>query len=78
MPDITLMISEILVYLQANIKITIAIALVFIYLLLRKPRLLAFLLFLTLILGSIFYLISNVASTGTHYKKGMAKEHRMP
>ena len=68
MPDIFSIINVILVYLQTNVKIAIAIALVLLYLLLKKFRLFLFLLFLSLILAGIFYLISNLTSTGTSYK----------
>ena len=68
MPDLTFMINEILLYFQANIKISIAITLVLLYLLLKKFRLFMFLLFLSFILASIFYVISNLTATGTTYK----------
>lgn len=68
MPDLSLIINEITIYFQTNFKIAIAIALVLLYLLLKKFRLFIFLLFLLMILFSLIYLISNVASTGTSYK----------
>jgi hypothetical protein len=74
MLDLSSIISEIIVFLQANIKITIALALVMLYLLLKKTRLFFFLLFLSLIVVSLFYLISNIASTGTSYKTKMINQ----
>ncbi len=68
MPDLSLIINEIIIYFQTNFKIAIAIALVLLYLLLKKFRLFIFLLFLSLVLFSLIYLISNLASTGTFYK----------
>ena len=74
MPDLSTLINEILIYFQANIKISAAIALVILYLLLRKTRLFFFLLFIVLLLGTIFFLISNLASTGASYKSKMVNQ----
>ena len=68
MPDLSLIINDIIIYFQTNFKIAIAISLVLLYLLLKKFRLFVFLLFLSLILFSLIYLVSNIASTGTVHK----------
>jgi len=60
-----------LAYLQANPPVAGACALVLLYLLIRKTKVLLYLLLLAAILGAVFYLIGDLAGKGRASKTKM-------
>lgn len=78
MPSFIAFIDAIIQHLQANIKISVAVGLVMLYLLVSKTRLFFFLLFLILIISGIFYIVSDIASVGITYKSSMVKGGTTP
>ena len=56
-------------YYHANPAVTILIAVIVIFLLFKKPKLLFLLIFLGLVAIGVLYLISKLDSTGLEHKK---------
>ncbi len=70
--------SAILEFFQNNIIVSIVLGLILLYLLYRSPKLFFIILFITLLLSGIYYVISDVASIGEHQKKKMIQERDIP
>lgn len=66
--DFTALINELLAYFRENPYIAGALGLFFLFLLFKKPKLFFSVLVLAGLLAGVFYLISNVASTGVSQK----------
>jgi hypothetical protein len=67
-----------LMFFQENILITIAFAGVLLFLLYWKPRLFIIIVFVTLLLLGIFYIISEVSSTGLSHKQKLIQGEEIP
>lgn len=65
-------------FFHDNLFISAVLVLVLLYLLYRSPKLMLFLIVLIVLLTGIFYIISDVATTGSHQKGKMIKEHTTP
>ena len=66
--------DTILSFAQDHTIIVIVLALVLLYLLVRKPKLFLGILLLGLILVGLFYLIMNIAGSGSEEKKRLFHE----
>ncbi len=66
--------DTILSFAQNNTIIVIVLALVLLYLLVRKPKLFLGILILGLILVGLFYMIMNIAGSGSEEKKRLFHE----
>ena len=77
MIDLFAIINEITLYLQANVKIGIAVGLLLLFLLFKKTKLFLLILFITLLLAGLLHMISSVAGTGSSYKKDMVQERNL-
>lgn len=74
--DFMELMNSLLVFFQANILITIALACVLLFLLYWKPRLFLIMLFIILLLVGILYIISDVTSVGVPHKQKLIQgEH---
>jgi hypothetical protein len=69
--DFAAIINDIVMYFRENPYIAGALGLLFIFLLFTKPRLFFSVVVLVGILAGVFYLISNLASTGASQKEKM-------
>lgn len=69
--DFAAIINEIVTYFRENPYIAGALGLLFIFLLFTKPKLFFSVVVLVGILAGVFYLISNLASTGGSQKEKM-------
>lgn len=70
----SLIIADIVNYLQSNPFIGLAIALVIAYLFYRKPKLSMTIFLILVILIVIVYLISYISSVGVFYKRELLRE----
>jgi hypothetical protein len=66
--------DSIVSFVQNNTVIAIAIAVIFLFLIYRKPKLFFGILFLGLFLAVLFHLITNMASSGSKQKKRLLFE----
>jgi len=64
-------------YFHANIYITIALAVVLLYLLFRKPKLFLSLLLIASVLTAVLYVISHISSASMESKDDMIKVKRI-
>lgn len=71
-------VNEISLYLHSNLKITIGIVLLLIFLIYKKPKLLMLIILIGVLVTGLFYMISTVSSTGTSYKKQMVERRADP
>jgi hypothetical protein len=69
--DFSSITENFLSYAQENPLTLIGLALCLLFLFYRKPKLFFGTLFLGLVLAGVFYLIVNLAGTGSEQKKGM-------
>lgn len=69
--DFAAIINDIVTYFRENPYIAGALGLLFIFLLLTKPKLFFSVVVLVGILAGVFHLISNLASTGASQKEKM-------
>lgn len=60
-------------FFQANIYITIAVALILLFLLFRKPKVFLVLLLILTVVSGVFYVLSHISSEGTKTKERMIK-----
>ncbi len=67
--DFSLIIDSIVTFLKNNLSIVVAMTFILIILLFRKPKLFFMICFITLLLGSVLYVISDVSSTGVAEKQ---------
>jgi hypothetical protein len=67
--DFSLIIDSIIILLKDNLPVVIAMTFLLIILLFRKPKLFFMVCFITLLLGSVLYVISDVSSTGVAEKQ---------
>ena len=67
--DFSFIIDNIVILLKDNLPIVIATTFVLIILLFRKPKLFFMIFLLTLLLGSVLYVISDVSSTAVAEKQ---------
>jgi hypothetical protein len=70
--------SDIFLYLQDNILISVAIAAVLIFLFYNRPRIFIVVLVFGLIIAGVLYLISDLASSGTANKSNLIRKGMMP
>jgi hypothetical protein len=70
--------NGIIAFFHDNIVISIILALILLYALYRSPKLFLLILVVAFLLTGIFYVISDVASTGSHQKKEMTRERAVP
>jgi hypothetical protein len=68
----------ILNFLHANPYIAIALALVLLYLLFRKPKVFLVLLLILTVLTTVFYVISQISEESVITKEEMIKERELP
>jgi hypothetical protein len=71
-------INSIIIFFQANLIITIAVAIILTFLLLRKTKLFFLILFIVLLLTGILYLVSTLSSSGLSRKERMLKKENLP
>jgi hypothetical protein len=76
--DFREIINSIIVFFQANLIITIAVAIILTFLLLRKTKLFFLILFIVLLLTGILYLVSTLSSSGLSRKERMLKKENLP
>jgi hypothetical protein len=76
--DFREIINSIIIFFQANLIITIAIAIILTFLLLRKTKLFFLILFIVLLLTGILYLVSTLSSSGLYRKERMLKKENLP
>jgi chromate transport protein ChrA len=75
--DFLTMIKTIFVnYFQDNMYIAIALAVVFCLLLFRKPKVFLTLIFVTVFLTGVLYLISTLSTTGAFQKQKLVQEEK--
>jgi hypothetical protein len=67
--DFSLIVDSIIILLKDNLPVVIAMTFLLIILLFRKPKLFFMVCFITLLLGSVLYVISDVSSTGVAEKQ---------
>jgi hypothetical protein len=67
--DFSLIIDSVVTSLKNNLSIVVVMAFILIILLFRKPKLFFMICLITLLLGSILYVISDVSSTGISQKQ---------
>jgi len=67
--DFNEIMQKIINYYQANTVAAISIAIIVVFLLFKKPKLLFLLIFLGLAAIGVLYLISKLESTGLEHKK---------
>jgi Ca2+/Na+ antiporter len=67
--DFSVILNRIVIFLQDNPLITLAMTIVLIILLYRKPKIFFTIFFITLLLGVVLYVISIVSSTGVSQKR---------
>ena len=72
--DFSRFMDGILSFAQNHTVIVIVLALVLLYLLVRKPKLFLGILLLCLILVGLFYMIMNIAGSGSEEKKRLFHE----
>jgi hypothetical protein len=72
--DFWAIIKSIIIFFQANLLVTIAIAIILIFLLWRKPKLFFLILFIALLLSGVLYLILDVSSTGIYQKEQLIQK----
>ena len=65
----TALIDSIIAFFQDHMLFAVAFAIVLLFLLFRKPKVFFTISAIVLLLLGIFYLISNVSSTGVTYKE---------
>ncbi len=66
--------DSIISFFQNNTVIAIAIAVILLFLIYRKPKLFFGILFLGLVLAVVFYLITSMADSGSKQKKSLLRE----
>ncbi|MGA1869816.1 MAG: hypothetical protein ACMUJM_14875 [bacterium] len=66
--DFSEVLHIIITFFQNNLIITIAVSIVLVFLLFRKPKLFFSLLFLGLLLVGMLYLVLDISSTGKSHK----------
>ena len=76
--DFLEILNSIIAFLQTNLTIAIVAAAVLLYLLYRSSKLLFTILFIVLLLAGLFYLITDLSSTGLHQKKKMIRKYDLP
>jgi hypothetical protein len=69
-------INSIISFFHANLIIAIAVAILLIFLLWRKPKLFFLILFIALLLSGVLYLILDVSSTGVHQKGKLIQKEK--
>jgi len=67
-------IKILLMFFRENLLITIVLAGVLLFLLYWKPRVFLIIVFITLLLLGLFYIISEVSSTGLSHKQKLIQE----
>ncbi|MGE5894069.1 MAG: hypothetical protein ACM34I_08455 [bacterium] len=73
--DFSDFIDSIISLAKDNAVIAVILGLILLFLLFRKPKLFFGLLFLGLLVGGIFYLIMNIASSGSEQKERLLHKH---
>jgi hypothetical protein len=76
--DFREIINSIIIFFQANLIITIAIAIILIFLLFRKTKLFFVILFIVLLLVGVLYLVSNLSTSGVSRKERLLKKQDLP
>lgn len=71
-------INSIISFFQANLIIAIAVAILLIFFILRKPKLFFLILFIALLLYGVLYLILDVSSTGVYQKEKLIQKGYEP
>lgn len=69
--------NTILNFFHTNLYVTIALALVLLYLLFRKPKFVLVLFLIMTVLTAVFYLITQISSESVITKKEMIKEKEL-
>jgi len=69
--DLSPLIDSIVTLLGNNLLISIALAILLIIMLFRKPKLFFMIFFITLFLGAVLYMIFSVSSTAVSEKKAL-------
>ena len=69
--DFSEIINSIIISLENNVPVAVAVALLLIILLFRKPKLFIMICFITLLLGIVLYVISDVSSIGVSQKQAL-------
>ena len=72
--DFSSFMESIVSYAQGHTVLVIALALCFLFLLYRRPKLFFGMLFLCLFLAGLYYMIMSIAGTGSERKKGILFE----
>ncbi len=70
--------NNLLSFFQDNLVLTIALVCMLLFLLYWKPKLFFAILFLILLLIGIFYVITDVTSSGLSHKKKLLNEKGVP
>jgi len=76
--DFQAIIDTVVSFSKDNVLIAIAVGILLIFLLYRKPKLLFTIFFISLLLAGVFYLISNVSSVGVSHKEKMIDKKIIP
>jgi hypothetical protein len=71
-------INSIITFFQNNLFIAIVAAVLLVFLLYRKPKLFFTIFFIALLLAGVFYLISNLSSTGVSQKEKLLQKGDLP
>ncbi len=71
-------INSIITFFQNNLFIAIVSAVLLVFLLYRKPKLFFTIFFIVLLLAGVFYLISNLSSTGVSQKEKLLQKGDLP
>jgi len=72
--DLSPLIDSIVTLLGNNLLISIALAILLIIMLFRKPKLFFMIFFITLFLGAVLYMIFSVSSTAVSEEKHLINE----
>ena len=72
--DLSPLIDSIVTLLGNNLLISIALAILLIIMLFRKPKLFFMIFFITLFLGAVLYMIFSVSSTAVSEEKQLINE----
>jgi hypothetical protein len=67
--DFSVIVNSAVTLLKNNLPIVVVMTFILVILLFRKPKLFFMILFITLLLGSVLYVISDVSSTGVSQKQ---------
>ncbi len=65
-------------FFAGNLYISIAVAILLLFLLFKKPKLFLTIFILALLMAGVFYVISTVSSTGVSHKQKMIEKGPLP